>query len=36
MRFVLSLNGVAVVALGLLPGPLLSVCLVAMTKTLNS
>jgi NADH-quinone oxidoreductase subunit N len=36
MRFVLSLNGVAVVALGLLPGPLLSACLAAMTKTLNS
>jgi NADH-quinone oxidoreductase subunit N len=36
VRFVLSLNGIAVVALGLLPGPLLSVCLVAMTKTLNS
>jgi NADH-quinone oxidoreductase subunit N len=36
VRFVLSLNGIAVLALGLLPGPLLSVCLVAMTKTLNS
>jgi NADH-quinone oxidoreductase subunit N len=36
MRFVLSLNGMAVVALGLLPGPLLSLCLVAMTKTLSS
>ncbi len=36
VRFVLSLNGIAVLALGLLPGPLLSVCLVAMTKTLSS
>jgi NADH-quinone oxidoreductase subunit N len=35
-RLVLSLNGIAVVALGLLPGPLLNACLVAITKTLNS
>ncbi|MFT5644982.1 MAG: NADH-quinone oxidoreductase subunit N [Janthinobacterium sp.] len=35
-RFVLSLNGIAIVALGLLPGPLLTACLTAMTKTLNS
>jgi NADH-quinone oxidoreductase subunit N len=36
MRVVLSLNGLAVVALGLFPGALLSVCLSAMTKTLAS
>jgi NADH-quinone oxidoreductase subunit N len=33
---VLGLNGLAVVALGVIPGPLLNACLVAMTKTLAS
>jgi NADH-quinone oxidoreductase subunit N len=36
MRFVLSLNGLMVVTLGLMPGPLLAICLSAMTKTLAS
>jgi NADH-quinone oxidoreductase subunit N len=36
MSFALSLNGVAVVALGLLPGPLLAACLKAITLTLNT
>ena len=36
MRFVLSLNGAAIVLLGLLPGPLLGACLTAMSKTLTS
>ena len=36
MRVVLSLNGAAIVLLGLLPGPLLGACLNAMTKTLTS
>jgi NADH-quinone oxidoreductase subunit N len=36
MRVVLSLNGLAIVALGLFPGALLSACLSAMTKTLAS
>ena len=36
MRVALSLNGAAILLLGVMPGPLLSACLVAMTKTLNS
>ena len=36
MRVVLSLNGAAIVLLGLLPGPLLGACLNAMTRTLTS
>lgn len=36
MRWVLSLNGVAVVALGIFPGTLLSACLTAMGKTLTT
>ena len=36
MRWVLSLNGAAIVFLGLAPGPLLSACLTAMTKTLST
>ncbi|MDP3669772.1 MAG: NADH-quinone oxidoreductase subunit NuoN [Telluria sp.] len=36
MRVALSVNGVAIVALGLLPGSLLAACMHAMTKTLGS
>ncbi|MFL6672953.1 MAG: NADH-quinone oxidoreductase subunit NuoN [Massilia sp.] len=36
MRVALSVNGVAVVVLGLMPGALLGACLSAMTKTLAS
>jgi NADH-quinone oxidoreductase subunit N len=36
MRVMLSLNGLAIVGLGLAPNALLSLCLVAMTKTLAS
>jgi NADH-quinone oxidoreductase subunit N len=36
MRVVLSLNGILVVLLGVLPGPLLAACLSAMTVTLKS
>jgi NADH-quinone oxidoreductase subunit N len=36
MRVALSVNGVAIVALGLLPGSLLGACMHAMTKTLGS
>jgi NADH-quinone oxidoreductase subunit N len=36
MRVMLSLNGVAVVLLGLMPGTLLAVCLQAMQLTLKS
>jgi NADH-quinone oxidoreductase subunit N len=36
MRVVLSINGVAVVLLGLVPGALLGACLSAMTKTLGT
>jgi NADH-quinone oxidoreductase subunit N len=36
MRVVLSINGVAVVLLGLMPGSLLGLCMTAMTKTLTS
>jgi NADH-quinone oxidoreductase subunit N len=36
VRVMLSLNGLAVVGLGLAPNALLSLCLVAMTKTLAS
>jgi NADH-quinone oxidoreductase subunit N len=36
MRVALSINGVAVVLLGLMPGSLLGACLTAMTKTLAS
>lgn len=34
MRVTLSLNGVAVLALGILPGPLMAVCATAIVKTL--
>lgn len=34
MRLTLSLNGVAILALGILPGPLMSVCATAIVKTL--
>jgi NADH-quinone oxidoreductase subunit N len=36
MRVVLSLNGILVVVLGVMPGSLLAACLSAMTKTLGS
>jgi NADH-quinone oxidoreductase subunit N len=36
MRLVLSLNGLLVVALGLMPGSLMNACLDAITKTLAS
>jgi NADH-quinone oxidoreductase subunit N len=36
MRLALSVNGVAIVGLGLLPGSLLGACMNAMTKTLGS
>ena len=36
MRVVLSLNGILVVILGVLPGPLLAACLSAMSATLKS
>ncbi|WP_151446887.1 NADH-quinone oxidoreductase subunit NuoN [Lacisediminimonas profundi] len=36
MRFALSANGVAIVALGLLPGPLMAACIAAITRTLAS
>jgi NADH-quinone oxidoreductase subunit N len=36
MRAVLSLNGIAVLVLGILPGPLMAVCATAMVKTLSS
>jgi NADH-quinone oxidoreductase subunit N len=36
VRVALSLNGIAVIAMGVLPGPLLAACLYAMTKTLSS
>ena len=36
MRVALSVNGIAIVMLGLLPGSLLTACLHAMTKTLAS
>jgi NADH-quinone oxidoreductase subunit N len=31
---VLALNGLAVVVLGMIPGPLLNACMAAMSKTL--
>ena len=34
MKLVLSLNGVAILALGVLPGPLLAACAAAMKATL--
>jgi len=34
MTFVLSLNGIAIVLMGVLPGPLLAACLKAMQVTL--
>ncbi|OWW18499.1 NADH-quinone oxidoreductase subunit NuoN [Noviherbaspirillum denitrificans] len=34
MRVILSLNGAAVLALGILPGPLMAICATAMVKTL--
>jgi NADH-quinone oxidoreductase subunit N len=36
MRVALSLNGVAIVVLGLLPGPLMAVCSAAIVRTLAS
>jgi len=33
---VLALNGVAVVVLGMIPGPLLNACMSAISKTLAS
>lgn len=36
MRFALSANGIAIVVLGLLPGPLMAACVVAITRTLAS
>jgi NADH-quinone oxidoreductase subunit N len=33
-KFVLSLNGIGIVALGILPGPLLAACLTAIKATL--
>ncbi len=36
MKLVLSLNGVAILALGVLPGPLLAVCAAAMKVTLTT
>jgi NADH-quinone oxidoreductase subunit N len=36
MRVVLSLNGVMVLLLGVMPGPLLAACLSAMSKTLST
>ncbi|MET0319152.1 MAG: NADH-quinone oxidoreductase subunit NuoN [Duganella sp.] len=36
MKLVLSLNGVAILALGVLPGPLLAICQAAMKATLAS
>jgi NADH-quinone oxidoreductase subunit N len=36
MRVALSLNGVAIVALGLLPGPLMAACSAAIVRTLAS
>jgi NADH-quinone oxidoreductase subunit N len=36
MRVALSLNGVLVVLLGVMPGSLLAACLNAMTQTLGS
>ena len=36
MRIALSLNGIAVVALGLLPGPLMAACAAAIVRTLAS
>jgi NADH-quinone oxidoreductase subunit N len=34
MSVVLSINGLAVLALGILPGPLMTVCKIAMVKSL--
>jgi NADH-quinone oxidoreductase subunit N len=34
VKLVLSLNGLAIVALGVLPGPLLAACLTAIKVTL--
>ena len=36
MRFALSLNGIAIVALGLVPGPLMAACATAIVRTLAS
>jgi NADH-quinone oxidoreductase subunit N len=36
MRVALSVNGVAILVLGILPGPLMSVCATAIVKTLAS
>ncbi|MFM7657145.1 MAG: NADH-quinone oxidoreductase subunit NuoN [Burkholderiaceae bacterium] len=36
LRLALSLNGVAVVLLGVLPGPLMAACIYAMTQALSS
>jgi NADH-quinone oxidoreductase subunit N len=34
MRLALSINGLAILALGILPGPLMSVCLIAVQSSL--
>jgi NADH-quinone oxidoreductase subunit N len=36
MRVTLSINGVAVLLLGVLPGPLMAACATAIVKTLAS
>jgi NADH-quinone oxidoreductase subunit N len=36
MRVALSLNGIAIVVLGLLPGPLMAACATAIVRTLAS
>jgi NADH-quinone oxidoreductase subunit N len=36
LRLALSLNGIAVVLLGVLPGPLMAACVYAMTQALSS
>jgi NADH-quinone oxidoreductase subunit N len=36
MRVTLSINGLAVLLLGVLPGPLMTACAVAIVKTLAS
>jgi NADH-quinone oxidoreductase subunit N len=36
MRVTLSLNGAAVLILGILPGPLMALCASAIVKTLTS
>jgi NADH-quinone oxidoreductase subunit N len=36
MRVALSINGAAILVLGVLPGPLMAACATAMVKTLSS